>query len=184
MARSFLHSRKRIHSTHSFDSAVFKQNTDKRDTQAFVEEPEISIIAISSSSIQDQAALIGDRADCIQELSAPLKTDNNIPITDKLKFFNGDKPAAQFERGTQIGGHYPCGACGAHIPRFNDFAHCVQCKWRSLEELQQLVIQGRSYSRTVHMYMYPAQQVLESGLFIGHVDVHLHVHKHNYTHHT
>lgn len=47
-----------------FDSAVFKQNTDKRDTQAFVEEPEISIIAISSSSIQDQAALIGDRAEC------------------------------------------------------------------------------------------------------------------------
>ena len=159
MARSFLHSRKRIHSTHSKNIlwfCCFKQNTDKRDTHAFVEEPEISIIAISSSSIQDQAALIGDRAECIQELSAPLKTDNNIPIMDKLKLFYGDKPAAQFERGTQICGHYPCEACGAHITRFNDFAHCVQCKWRSLEELQQLVIQGRSYSRTVHMYMYPA----------------------------
>ena len=138
MTRSFLHSRKRIHSTHSkifFDSAIFKQNTDKRDTQAFVEEPEISIIAISWSSIQDQAALIGDRAECIQELSVPLKTDNNIPITDKQKFVYGDKPAAQFERGTQIGGHNPCGACGAHITCFDDFAHCVQCKWRSLEEL-------------------------------------------------
>lgn len=57
-------------------------------------------------------------------------------------FFYGDKPAAQFERGTQVGGHYPCGACGAHISRFDDFAHLSNLSWRSLQELQDLVTKG------------------------------------------
>ena len=57
-------------------------------------------------------------------------------------FFYGDKPAAQFERGTQMGGHYPCGSCGTHIRRVYDFAHSTTCKWRSLKDLQTLVTKG------------------------------------------
>lgn len=92
-----------------YDSAVFKSTTTcTKEIQAF-EEPEISILAVSSSSIEDQAVLIGDRGSCINELSTKLQTQSNISITDRLMFFYGDKPAAQFERGTQMGGHYPSG---------------------------------------------------------------------------
>ena len=101
------------------------------------------MIAMSSSSINDQAALIADRISCVQDMSQKLLTENGIQITDQLMFFYGDKPAAQFERGTQIGGHYPCGACGAHITRFDDFSHQATCNWRSLQELQTLVTKGR-----------------------------------------
>lgn len=109
-----------------FDSAIFCANLEHmqaKDIQAYIEEPEVSIIAMSSSSIQDQAALIADRMECIQDMSTSLCTTSGVPITDKLKFFYGDKPAAQFERGTQIGGHYPCGSCGTHVSRFDDFAY-------------------------------------------------------------
>ena len=49
--------------------------------------------------INDQAALIGDRINCIKEMnSVELQTDSGVPITDCLMFFYGDKPASQFER--------------------------------------------------------------------------------------
>ncbi len=133
-----------------YDPAVFKETTPLlKDVQAFVEEPEISILAMSSSSIEDQAALIGDRVDCMTEMNSILTTENNIPITDRLMFFYGDKPAAQFERGTQVGGYYSCGSCGAHVERMDDFAYCATCKWRSLQELQTLVTKGQSVHKTM-----------------------------------
>lgn len=126
-----------------YDSAVFKSKmANIQSVQAYIEEPDISIIAMSSSSIHDQAALISDRVSCIKDMSEVLYTSKGIPINDKLAFFYGDKPAAQFERGTQVGGHYPCGACGAHISRFDDFAHLSNLSWRSLQELQDLVTKG------------------------------------------
>jgi hypothetical protein len=45
-------------------------------------------------------------------MSKPLVASNGITITDTMRFFCGDKPAQQFERGTQIGGTYKCGSCG------------------------------------------------------------------------
>ncbi len=74
-----------------YDPAVFKDLQDV-NTQAFIEEPEIHIIAMSSSSIEDQAALIEDRLDCIRETKLPLETKTNITIKDILTFFMGDKP--------------------------------------------------------------------------------------------
>ena len=47
---------------------------------------------------------------------------------------------------TQVGGHYPCGACGAHVSRFDDFAHLSNFSWRGLQELQALVTKG-TYSK-------------------------------------
>ena len=130
-----------------YDSAVFKRSIpNAQSIQAYVEEPEISIIAMSSSTIHDQAALISDRVNCIQDMSVVLNTSKGIPINDRLAFFYGDKPAAQFERGTQVGGHYPCGACGAHVSRFDDFAHLSNFSWRGLQELQALVTKG-TYSK-------------------------------------
>ena len=80
--------------------------------QSLVEEPMIYMLAPSSSSPADQLALIGDRIECLQELSQPITASNGEQIHDQLRFFCGDKPAQQFERGTQIGGTYKCGGCG------------------------------------------------------------------------
>lgn len=54
--------------------------------QAYIEEPEIHVLAINSSSIEDQAALISERMECIRELNTDLKTADNITISDKLLF--------------------------------------------------------------------------------------------------
>ena len=57
-------------------------------------------------------------------------------------FFSADKPAAQFERGTQRGGNYPCGSCGVHADSMDDFAHCSDLTWRSTQELQTVAVKG------------------------------------------
>ena len=45
------------------------------------------MLVICSSSVEDQAALIGDRKSCIQDLSIPLHDSKGTPIVDKLVFF-------------------------------------------------------------------------------------------------
>ena len=133
-----------------YDPAVFKSESDidqrtaqsTPDLQAYIEEPEIYVLAVNSSSVEDQTALISDRMECIREINMDLKTANNITISDKLLFFTGDKPASQFERGTQIGGNYPCELCRAHVAQFDDFAYCANHKWRSLQTIQSIVIEG------------------------------------------
>jgi hypothetical protein len=76
------------------------------------------------------------------KMNTELHTQDNITIKDRLMFFCSDKPAAQFVRGTQIGGHYPCGSCGADVRCMDDFAHCSGCKWRSLQDLPTLAVKG------------------------------------------
>ena len=109
-----------------YDRANFRTNSEidhtyqPQNIQAHNEEPEIHILAISSSSTEDQAALVGDRVKCIMEMSTELYTRSNIPIRDRLMLFCGDKPAAQSERGTRIRGHYPCRSCGADVRCMDD----------------------------------------------------------------
>ena len=61
-----------------YDQANFRTNSEIDHTyqlqniQAHIEEPEIHTLAISSSSIEDQAALVGDRVKCIMEMSREL----------------------------------------------------------------------------------------------------------------
>ena len=69
-------------------------------------------------------------------------SSNGIEITDTLRFFKGDGPAKQFERGTQIGGNYKCGSCGCHSDMMEDLAHSFHLKWRSLSDLQTLALAG------------------------------------------
>ena len=112
--------------------------------QSLVEEPLIYMIAPSSSSPSDQLALVGDRTECLTELSTPVFTsDGTIEINDCLRFFCGDKPAQQFERGTQIGGTYKCGGCGCKDTLMMDLAHTLYCSWISLSDLQELILAGR-----------------------------------------
>ena len=101
------------------------------NVQAEVEQPEIHLLALCSSSVEDQTALIGDCLSCLLELSEPVKTDTGIEFTHTLRFFTGDHPATQFEQGSKQGGTYKCGVCGCQEYLFDDQAHTLQHKWRS-----------------------------------------------------
>ena len=111
--------------------------------QSEVEQPEIHLLSLGSSSVQDQAALTGDRIGCLLDLSNPVQTEDGEKITDTLRFFTGDHPATQFEQGTKQGGTFKCGACGCNEQMFDDQAHSLVYKWRSLHELQSLATGGR-----------------------------------------
>ena len=59
---------------------------------------------MSSSSVDDQAAIIPDRLECLSSLSQPLFSSNGVEINDVVRFFVGDNKATAFEQGVQ--GHY------------------------------------------------------------------------------
>ena len=120
-----------------YDCSLFTQDA----CQAYIEEPEIHILGLSSSS-EDQLAFIADRNECLKELSNVIHSSNSIPIKDIARFFIGDHPAQSFERGTQQGGYYKCGGCGIHSRMIGDFAHAANQSWRPLEEIQALAVKG------------------------------------------
>ncbi len=134
-----------------YDPAVYltereytrKTGLPVQNLQAIIEEPTIYMIAPSSSSPTDQLALVPDRVECLKELSQQVVASNGIAITDKMRFFCGDKPAQQFERGTQIGGTYKCGGCGCKDTMMHDLAHALHCKLRSVADLQALILKGK-----------------------------------------
>ncbi len=133
-----------------YDTAVYLTNGEFREKtghpsinlQTLIEQPEIHMMAMGSSSIDDQAALIADRVECLLELEQPITTPEGIPIHDHLKLFTGDHPASQFERGTQMGGIYKCGSCGCKDVLMDDQAHALQCPRRSLAEIQSIATAG------------------------------------------
>ena len=132
-----------------YDTAVFLTDEEYQSqhagtdisVQSEVEQPEIHMLCLGSSSIADQAALVGDRIDCLITLSTPGVASNGVKVYNNLRFFTGDHPAAQFEQGTQQGGKYKCGPCGCQDVMFSDQAHALQCQWRSLATLQTLATQ-------------------------------------------
>ena len=96
----------------------------------------------AGSSLEDEAALIPDRVERLSEMKNPVKTSTGIMVTDIVHFFKGDAPAQQIEMGTQQGGNYKCGACGIHTSMIDDITHALECKWRSVADLQALVLKG------------------------------------------
>ena len=100
--------------------------------QTLVERPVIHLIAAGTSAVDDQLALLQDRIDCLHDLSLSITSSNGINVNDKLKFFIGDHPAQQFERGTQLGGNFKCGGCS--VRSMSDLAHTLQLTWRDLQE--------------------------------------------------
>ena len=122
-----------------YDSNVFIPDA----CQSFIEKPEIHILGLSSSSLDDQVGFIPDRYECLQELNEVIYSSKHVPVTDVARFFFGDHPAQNFERGTQLGGNYKCGSCGVKSTMVGDFAHATHLKWRSIADLQNLAISGR-----------------------------------------
>ncbi len=131
-----------------YDEAIFLTETEYKaktgktacNLQNIIEEPEVYMITPSSSSPIDQLALISDRLECLKDLSSLSKAEE---VYDQLRFFCGDKPAIQFERGTQIGGIYKCGGCGCKDQMMQDLSHALRRKLRSLSNLQNIVTKGK-----------------------------------------
>ena len=48
--------------------------------QSEVEQPEIHLVSLGSSSVEDQAALVGDRLSCILNLNTPVQTESGIQV--------------------------------------------------------------------------------------------------------
>lgn len=117
----------------------FRQQNPGSNTciQSEVEQPEIHLLSAGSSTVEDQAALIGDRINCLLDLSTPIEADDGTPIRDTLRFFTGDHPATQFEQGSKQGG---TGACGCNEKMQ---AHSLFHEWRTLEQLQSLAVGGK-----------------------------------------
>ena len=134
-----------------YDTAVFltaeeyekKCGHSTANIQSIIEQPYIYMLAAGSPSADDQAALIADRVECLYDLSQPVLTEEAIPLQDIMHFFNGDTPAKQYERGTQMGGYYKCGSCGCHSECMDDLTVALQCSWRSFSDLQSLASNGK-----------------------------------------
>ena len=109
----------------------------------YVEEAELCMFCMSSSSLAGQLASIGDRLDCLPTLKDPIYTSNSIPIYDCMRFYTGDHPAASFQRGCQLGGNYKCGSCGVKSTRIDDLAHVFSFPRRNLSDIQKLVLKGK-----------------------------------------
>lgn len=135
----------------AYDTAVFYTQTEwnrmhdeeQVDIQSTIEQPVFYMVAASSSSMEDQASLLPDRLECLQTLSEPVTTSTNVDIQDQMRFFVGDHPAQQFERGTQQGGFYKCGGCGAKSTLMDDLAYTLQRATRSLSDLQKIATSGK-----------------------------------------
>lgn len=137
-----------VHTT--YDAAVFLTDREYMQMhqgsririQSEIEQPEIYLLSLGSSSVADQAALIGDRCDCLLQSMTPVTATNSVEVYDTVQFFTGDHPALQFECGTQQGGKYKCGTCGCADDMFEDQSHSLRFHWRQLKELQHLAING------------------------------------------
>ena len=126
-----------------YDSLVFKSESEiGQSVQEYIEEGEIHMVALGSSTLADQVTLIPERLAELDSLTDEITSSSGIKIADTLQFFKGDKPAAQFEAGLTCGGNYPCVGCTCHRNRFSDFSHAVRCEQRSLEGIQEVALVG------------------------------------------
>ena len=129
----------------AYDPAIFY--TQSEYEEKYSQSLSIQSLVERPTSLQQDhhqlRAIIQDRIDCMLELPQQTVASNGVVLQDKLKFFIGDHPAKQFERGTQQGGRFKCGGCGARDVMFGDLAHTLQQPWRSLHDLQRLATAGK-----------------------------------------
>ena len=133
----------------AYDPAVFLTQQEYEEKfasttllQSIIERPVMIMMAAGSSSAEDQTAVLQDRIDCLATMSQPIIAKETVEIEDKLRFFVGDHPAQQFERGTEQGGHYKRGGCGCKESMIEDLAHTLHIEWRSLQDLQKIGLDG------------------------------------------
>lgn len=49
--------------------------------QTEVEQPEVYLLSLGSSSVEDQAALVEDRLSCVMDLKTPVQTESGIEVS-------------------------------------------------------------------------------------------------------
>ena len=136
-----------------YDPAVYytpeemKDITGKEvDIQEIIETPEVYLLAQASDTIIDKLSYIDTRVEDIKELSVKVKaSQGEIEITDIMRFFSGDHPEQNSEKGQQEGGEYPCAGCRAKASRFSDIQYCYRQEHDNLEDCRQKV-RGMLYS--------------------------------------
>lgn len=77
-----------------YDPAVFYSEQECKSKcgisittlQELIEQPMIHMIAPSTSSGEDQLSLVGDRIECLNEMSQPLTASNGVNITHTIFF--------------------------------------------------------------------------------------------------
>ena len=59
---------------HLSDKEYDTKTRQKVNVQSEVKQPEVHMLVLGNSSVEDQAAVISDRLECIQEVANPLIT--------------------------------------------------------------------------------------------------------------
>ena len=72
------------------------------------------------------------RQEDLRDLKNPTMTESGIEVWDKMRFMNGDNPAAEMEDGTQHGGNYGCPRCDGNINSSYDLEYTLQRKYKTL----------------------------------------------------
>ena len=115
------------------------------DVQSIVEVPEVHILGRSTSFLEDQATYNACRRECLSELTTTLNLVTGEEVTDTMRFFHGDGPAAQFESGNTVDGNYSCVGCEARSDRFDDIAYSYRCPEQTLAQRQEFLLKGRAW---------------------------------------
>ena len=124
-----------------FDNTIHRSTTTSGcSSQPIIEKPQLCILGIGNSSIQDQLKYSEDRLKDIVSLKDPIIYKNTkyqvIP-----RFVIADYPARAFECGQQIGGNYSC-PCGIQAQHHNDFTKAISMPISTLEERESMVQNG------------------------------------------
>ena len=61
---------------HLDNNEYYAKTGEQVNVQAEVEQPEVHVLVLGTSSIEDQASVIADRLECLQEIRTSLKTSN------------------------------------------------------------------------------------------------------------
>ena len=114
------------------DLEYFQINGVLQNVQSIIEKPFMYLLARSPST--DQQLLYGDvRINDILQLKEEINV-GHVKITDVMRCFKGDHPAAQFEAGQQKGGNYACHICPVNAHCAKSIVHSFKCKAMSIQE--------------------------------------------------
>jgi hypothetical protein len=139
-----------------YDPAVFLTDQEYRETfpekpplnvQAFIEKPQIFILAQSPSSVSACLSYVQTRVQDFAELSEPIECLDGILIQDILRVSSVDGPERDFKAGQRIGGTYKC-ICGVETKNHPNLVHCFRRRYISLEEKRQLLLKGKLWRNT------------------------------------
>lgn len=143
-----------------YDPAIHLSNDEYKDepgitldVQSRVEAPHLYLLGASSSKDIDQLKFVPTRRECLKGLSNPIVSEQGIKVYDNMRMMNGDSPAAEFEDGTQKGGHKGCAGCDGDMMSAYDYEYMAYRKYKSLDEKRTLVVSGKYGStNTTHPF--------------------------------